>query len=206
MKGRKGIETKNLIRKMAFYMFLSKDYHTVSLKDIEKRTHLSRGCTVYHYNGKQALFIDVIDYYILKTEGSYPPSECLENKSLKEFIHGYINHIREKLNYYDQFLLSEVNMTLSHAYINLLLHAEEYYPGFKAQIEDIYAKELQLWETMIGSAQKTGEINPRLDCTDVARQFVLLLRGIYHTNTIREGFDMSIMEMQFLLFYYLIKL
>lgn len=205
MKGQKGIETKSLIRKIAFKMFLSKDYHTVSLKDIEKRTHLSRGCTLYHYKGKQALFIDVIDYYILKTEGSYPPSEYPENKSLKEFIYDYINHIREKLNYYDRFLLSEVNVNFSHAYISLLLQAEEYYPDFKAQIEDIYARELQLWETVIANAQNNGEVNPRLDCTDTARQFVLLLRGIYHINTIGEGLDMSIAEKQFLLFYHLIK-
>lgn len=64
MKGVKGSETKRLIREAAYKQFLTKDYNTVPLKEIEKSLNLSRGCMSYHYPSKQELFIDVIDFYI----------------------------------------------------------------------------------------------------------------------------------------------
>lgn len=62
MKGVKGSETKRLIREAAYKQFLTKDYNTVPLKEIEKSLNLSRGCMSYHYPSKQELFIDVIDF------------------------------------------------------------------------------------------------------------------------------------------------
>lgn len=44
MKGVKGSETKRLIREAAYKQFLTKDYNTVPLKEIEKSLNLSRGC------------------------------------------------------------------------------------------------------------------------------------------------------------------
>ena len=53
MQSVKGTETKNLIREAAFRLFLTEDYETVSLKDIEKITKMTRGCTSYHYPTKR---------------------------------------------------------------------------------------------------------------------------------------------------------
>ena len=40
MKGVKGSETKRLIREAAYKQFLTKDYNTVPLKEIEKSLNL----------------------------------------------------------------------------------------------------------------------------------------------------------------------
>lgn len=57
MKGVKGSETKRLIREAAYKQFLTKDYNTVPLKEIEKSLNLSRGCMSYHYPSKNCLLM-----------------------------------------------------------------------------------------------------------------------------------------------------
>ena len=42
MKGVKGSETKRLIREAAYKQFLTKDYNTVPLKEIEKSLKIGR--------------------------------------------------------------------------------------------------------------------------------------------------------------------
>ena len=90
MKGTKGSETKALIRETAFKQFLTKDYNTVPLKEIEKSLNLSRGCMSYHYPSKQELFIDVIDFYIFHKQDAKNKFKDISHTSLLEFIDYYI--------------------------------------------------------------------------------------------------------------------
>ena len=91
MKGVKGSETKRLIREAAYKQFLTKDYNTVPLKEIEKSLNLSRGCMSYHYPSKQELFIDVIDFYIFHKQDAKNKFKDISHTSLLEFIDYYIN-------------------------------------------------------------------------------------------------------------------
>ena len=104
MKGIKGSETKRLIREAAYKQFLTKDYNTVPLKEIEKSLNLSRGCMSYHYPSKQELFIDVIDYYVFHKQDTKNKFKDIPSCSLLEFIDYYIksrgnNECNEDLSY-----------------------------------------------------------------------------------------------------------
>ena len=90
MKGVKGSETKRLIREAAYKQFLTKDYNTVPLKEIEKSLNLSRGCMSYHYPSKQELFIDVIDFYIFHKQDAKNKFKDISHTSLLVFIDHYI--------------------------------------------------------------------------------------------------------------------
>lgn len=206
MNRQRGSETKDIIREMAFKMFLTKGYNSVSFEDIEERIRMSRGCIFYHYANKQMLFMDAIDYYFLKTERSCPQTELVKRQSLLEFIHCHINHIQEKINYYNQFLLSETAINFPHAYLSLLLQAGKYFPDFNRQMEDIFNQELQLWKKTLKHAQETGEIDSHLDCSNIAKQFKYLSLGMLHTHKGKEVIDISVMERQYLFLYNMIKL
>jgi hypothetical protein len=204
MKGQKGMETKRVIRKQAFKMFLTRGYDTVSLRDIEDLTRLSRGGTLYHYTDKPALFMDVIDYYILQTEESYLPEKFPDAPSLLEFIRHRINLFEEKFAYYRQFLLPEAKVSLFQAYTGLLLQAMAYCPDCKIRLEDISDRKWQRWKNVLEKAQKIGEISSRWDCADIAGQFKYMFEGVLIENG-KENTVLPVLEKQCIFIYSLIK-
>lgn len=130
MKGIKGSETKRLIREAAYKQFLTKDYNTVPLKEIEKSLNLSRGCMSYHYPSKQELFIDVIDYYVFHKQDTKNKFKDIPSCSLLEFIDYYIKRVEETMNAMKIYLIKEEKTNITHAYLSLILQAEHFYPGF----------------------------------------------------------------------------
>lgn len=125
----KGIQTKGLIRKVAYKLFLTQNYNNISLYDIEKELNLSRGCIYYHYASKQKLFIDVIDYYILQRPGlEVYDRNC--STTLLGFISNYIQQVEVVMEKMNHFLLPNSSTNFNRAYMRLLLEAEKYYPEF----------------------------------------------------------------------------
>ena len=159
MKGVKGSETKRLIREAAYKQFLTKDYNTVPLKEIEKSLNLSRGCMSYHYPSKQELFIDVIDFYIFHKQDAKNKFMDISNTSLLEFIDYYIKKVEETMNNAMRIYLIEKEKTnITRAYLNLILQAEYFYPGFNEAFNEITNKEIKLWERIFVKAVETKEI------------------------------------------------
>lgn len=59
--GKKGDETKKLIREKAFSLFAKKGFKNVTMKDICIQTELSRGGLYRHYNSTHEIFSEIID-------------------------------------------------------------------------------------------------------------------------------------------------
>ena len=115
MKGVKGSETKRLIREAAYKQFLTKDYNTVPLKEIEKSLNLSRGCMSYHYPSKQELFIDVIDFYIFHKQDAKNKFKDISHTSLLEFIDYYIKRVEETMDAMKVYLIENCLLYTSDA-------------------------------------------------------------------------------------------
>ena len=179
MKGVKGSETKRLIREAAYKQFLTKDYNTVPLKEIEKSLNLSRGCMSYHYPSKQELFIDVIDYYIKKVE--------------------------ETMNAMRIYLIEKEKTNITRAYLNLILQAEYFYPGFNEAFYEITNKEIKLWERIFVKAVETKEIRSDVNPSTLALTFRILLFGKCFQDALVNG--LRIEELKVVLYnqYELIK-
>lgn len=205
MKGSKGSETKLLIRKAAFQQFLSKDYSTVPLKDIEASLHLTRGCMSYHYPTKQELFADVIDQYILKKQDVDYKVKSSDDLSLLGFINYYIENVQKTMEYLTGLLLPDIKNNCTRAYLSVILRAEENYPGFASQATLITKKELLLWEKILKRAQDNGEIRPECDCKLVAKQFKYIFYGQSFSDSLEAGLDVPSLKEQFMFIYNLIK-
>ena len=190
MKGVKGSETKRLIREAAYKQFLTKDYNTVPLKEIEKSLNLSRGCMSYHYPSKQELFIDVIDFYIFHKQDAKNKFKDISHTSLLEFIDYYIK--KEKTN-------------ITRAYLNLILQAEYFYPGFNEAFNEITNKEIKLWERIFVKAVETKEIRSDVNPSTLALTFRILLFGKCFQDALVNG--LRIEELKVVLYnqYELIK-
>ncbi len=187
MKGIKGSETKRLIREAAYKLFLTKDYSTVPLKEIEQNLQLSRGCMSYHYPSKQKLFIDVIDYYIFHKQDVKNKFKDMSHYSLLEFIDYYIQRVEETMNAMKNYLISDENNNITRAYMNLILQAERFYPGFNIEFNEITNKEIQLWERMFVRAIETKEIEATINPATLALTFRIILFGKCFQDALING-------------------
>ncbi|MFT0573948.1 TetR/AcrR family transcriptional regulator [Bacteroides thetaiotaomicron] len=62
-KTKRGKNSRDLILKEAFKLFLQKNVEKVTVPDLEKATGVQRGAIFYHFKDKEALFVEVIDQY-----------------------------------------------------------------------------------------------------------------------------------------------
>lgn len=84
--GKKGEETKQLIREKACFLFSQKGFKNVTMKDICSETGLSRGGLYRHYDSTQQIFIEILNYFMNeqdneiseKMKSSYPARQILE--------------------------------------------------------------------------------------------------------------------------------
>lgn len=178
---------KAAIREMAFKLFLTKDYSTVPLAEIEQNLNLSRGAMAYHYRSKQKLFIDVIDYYIFnKQEVEYKIKDATD-KTLLEFIDYYINAVANTMKEMKKYLATDENTNITRAYMNLILQAERFYPGFNAAFNNITNDEIQLWKNVILKAVLAKEIKDSIDPDVLALTFRIMLFGKCFQDALISG-------------------
>jgi len=205
MKGVKGSETKRLIREAAYKQFLTKDYNTVPLKEIEKSLNLSRGCMSYHYPSKHELFIDVIDFYIFHKQDAKNKFKDISHTSLLEFIDYYIKKVEETMNATRIYLIEKEKTNITRAYLNLILQAEYFYPGFNEAFNEITNKEIKLWERIFVKAVETKEIRSDVNPSTLALTFRILLFGKCFQDALVNG--LRIEELKVVLYnqYELIK-
>lgn len=187
MKGVKGSETKRLIREAAYKQFLTKDYNTVPLKEIEKSLNLSRGCMSYHYPSKQELFIDVIDFYIFHKQDAKNKFKDISHTSLLEFIDYYIKRVEETMDARKVYLIEKEKTNITRAYLNLILQAEYFYPGFNGAFNEITNKEIKLWERIFVRAVETKEIRSDVNPSILALTFRILLFGKCFQDALVNG-------------------
>lgn len=187
MKGVKGSETKRLIREAAYKQFLTKDYNTVPLKEIEKSLNLSRGCMSYHYPSKQELFIDVIDFYIFHKQDAKNKFKDISHTSLLEFIDYYIKRVEETMDAMKVYLIEKEKTNFTRAYLNLILQAEYFYPGFNGAFNEITNKEIKLWERIFVRAVETKEIRSDVNPSILALTFRILLFGKCFQDALVNG-------------------
>lgn len=66
--GKKGEETKQLIREKAYFLFSQKGFKDVTMKDICLETGLSRGGLYRHYDSTQQIFMEIINFLMSKQD------------------------------------------------------------------------------------------------------------------------------------------
>lgn len=205
MKSIKGSETKNLIREAAFKQFLTKDYSTVPLKEIEQSLNLSRGCMSYHYPTKKDLLVDVINVYILDAQKNKHQFTNCDDMSLLEYINCYVDNIAKTMDRLSQYVIPEAGINGTRAYMNLTLQAEKYYPGFHQLLNEIEKKETIQLKQIIIKAQEKGEIKSNCNAEVFAQQIRLIFLGKSYQDALKNGLDINGLREQLFFLYFLIK-
>ena len=131
----------------------------------------------YHYPSKQELFIDVIDFYIFHKQDAKNKFKDISHTSLLEFIDYYIKKVEETMNAMRIYLIEKEKTNITRAYLNLILQAEYFYPGFNEAFNEITNKEIKLWERIFVKAVETKEIRSDVNPSTLALTFRILLFG-----------------------------
>lgn len=201
----KETDTKALIREAAFKLFLTKGYNMVPLKEIEQSLNLSRGCMAYHYPTKQDLLVDVINFYILDTQKIKHRFDNISNLSLFEYLNRYVDNIEKTKDQLTQYLIPEANTNGIRAYMNLILQAEKYYPGFHQQLNEIEKSEIMQLKQVAIKAQNEGEIRKNCNIDLFVQQIRLTFLGKSYQDALRNGLDTNALREQFIFLYFLIR-
>ncbi|MEW6195047.1 MAG: TetR/AcrR family transcriptional regulator [Bacteroidota bacterium] len=167
--------TKEHILKKAFSLFLCKNFKEVTMKDIVNETGLSKGAFYHYFESKEKLFIEVIDsFYFDKMMIDY---KKLNNDSLWNFYHDYVEQIVKSINDFREFLnYNDADSNIN--YITMMFDALNLFPGFQDKVKYSQREELDAWASVIKKAREAGEFSSPMSDEQIARIFIYSNDGI----------------------------
>lgn len=166
-------DTKDIILKTAYDMFLYSNYEAVTIRSIIKATGLTKGAIYHYYESKEALFKAVVDKYML---------ENLEDSDvnydmLKDLIQHTIDNIKGKTSgMLVDSATSQVILPIN--YISLMVSAYRYYPDYEKIGKSFFKRKMGQWEQTIKTAIENGEIRADIDVKTTVANFMHASTGI----------------------------
>jgi TetR/AcrR family transcriptional regulator, transcriptional repressor for nem operon len=177
--------TKELILKTAYNMFLYNNYEAVTIKGIIKATGLTKGAIYHYFDSKEVLFKAVIEKYLMDSQ----IDNSVEHSSLLDFIHYTYNEVKTRMS-----AVTDENSDFEQItplnYIYLLMTAHRYYPGFTEIGRGFFRTELKKIEKIISKAITTGEIRDNINSEIMASILfqigISVITNIVAYNSIEE--------------------
>lgn len=195
---------KTEIYKNAFRLFLQENYEKVTVVKLEQAIGLSCRGIYHHTKDKLGLFTAVVDTYLLnphKTEKKFVYSDDI---SLWDFLQSYIEGVERTMKFLCEETGMEKGMCAKH-YFQFLFQAYRYYPNF-AQIQDaIYARDHEVWRSVINRAKATGEIKPDTATEEIGDMFRMSYLGMSYEMAFSTGLDTGRLKRHFDTVYRLLK-
>jgi len=182
-------DTKELILKTAYNMFLYNNYEAVTINSIIEATGLTKGGIYYYYASKEEIFKAVVDKYMLE----YREDISADCSSLKELIKSTIDSAKKKIT---KVVVENKNFqnAVPINYISLMIAAYRYYPGF-AKIWSVFINSLtEVWRKTIRKSIEAGEIRNDIDVDAAIANFLQINSGIV-SNMVMGGSSLYALDM-----------
>ena len=189
--------TKELIFETAFQLFISKPYESVTVRDLEKSTEMTRGAVFYYAENKQKLFAEVMKSYFFTIQNPYSKfgKNILElDMSLKQFINYFIECTEKTIEQLVSYgALDKTNKSkkaiADRFYLSLVLTGGYYMKKFDKTMQDIIKTDKSIWGHFIQKAIDSGEIKPDTDVKLFAELFLCVYRGKAFVDAQCNGLD-----------------
>ncbi|TCL59060.1 TetR family transcriptional regulator [Kineothrix alysoides] len=162
--GKKGEETKQHIRKVAYGLFAEKGFKAVTMKDICEKAELSRGGLYRHYPGTEEIFEEIINEFMQKQEDEF--ADRIENgvpatRILEEVLSRYKSEMKD-----------------SGTSLSVAIY--EYYTAEKRENNALlmrYGASKRMWQRLIAYGMERGEFR-RVDAEAVYDVIVFSYQGV----------------------------
>ena len=169
-------KTKEHILGVALKLFLQKNFKEVTMKEIVKKTGLSKGAFYHYFESKEKLFLEIINNFF---------SSVINvdfNDYSKESLYWFYTDCNDKIDTLS-FDFHEDKEEAEKSFFNmnfffLIFDAMKLFPEFRKKMEDYHEREIKAWMEVIRHAKKTGEIKSSLSDKHIAMIFIHTADGI----------------------------
>jgi AcrR family transcriptional regulator len=180
------MDTKEKIIQVAFNLFLKRGYKEVSLKQIVDAVGLTKGAFYHHFTGKEQLFRQIVDIYLL--EGGEKVYDDLPKDNLKQFMVSYLERVVAFMDRVQQEIYdSDKKMGIS--YFQLAFDGLHLFSDFPDKIMKIHEKERNTWIEVLQNARENGEIKTHISDRQLARMFIGVNDGLGMHLMLEGRFD-----------------
>ena len=169
--GKKGEDTKKLIRERAAYLFAQKGFKNVTMKDICAATGLSRGGLYRHYDSTRQIFLEIIEALMgaqdneltEKMNAGLPASQILN-----EILERYRKEMLDNAASLSVAIYEFFSENFSTGQDNLLLKQYQY--------------SVDMWNEFLSYGIKRGEFKT-VDCKEVIDIILFSYQGVRMYST-----------------------
>lgn len=162
--------SRNLILKEAFKLFLQKNVEKVTVPELERVTKLQRGAIFYHFKDKEAIFREVIEKYFFSPLNIFSPIVPDGICSLEEYWDRKNKHLVKIQCWFKQ---EGILINPCTAFFHLTEQANLYIYDFKEKMLNLIECDKKYWKQAVQT--DTNAQNSKLDSSICSS----LLRGIY---------------------------
>ena len=150
--------SRELILKEAFKLFLQKNVEKVTVPELERVTKLQRGAIFYHFKDKEAIFKDAVKQYFFSPLNIFYPINSNNVHSLEEYWDKKSEHLNKIQNWFEQ---ESIPISPYSAFFHLAEQANLYLPTFKEDMRNLLKAERECWIQVSSEKYKLscGNIN-----------------------------------------------
>ncbi len=177
-------DSKEHILNVAFRLFLQKSFKEVTMKEIVKKTGLSKGAFYHYFESKEQLFREILDYFIYSIMTI--DFSKYSHESLYRFYQDYLNNQDTiTMSYFRKFTENNEGKVAFNYFI-LMFDAIKIYPEFLEKMKEMSNKEIEAWTAVVSIAKKKGEIISKMDNEQISRFFHHIEQGVSMQLVIEE--------------------
>ncbi|NDW08516.1 TetR/AcrR family transcriptional regulator [Dysgonomonas sp. 520] len=169
--------SKKKILDKAFSLFLTQNYDSVSMREIQDAAQISRGAIYHHFKSKEEIYETVVNEYLLPMFSSYMLIPEEEKKTLQATIEASLKYRQSHIATLKEIAASN-NKLNDFYFFKFIFQATEHSKEFNEKANLLYEKEFLGWRNVVQTAMRTGEIRPDIDIDFVAQQFVISPFGL----------------------------
>ena len=161
---------------VAIKLFLQKNYKEVTMKEIVKKTGLSKGAFYHYFDSKESLFREILDYF--SSTFMDIDYERYPQDSLRQFYNHCANEKDTARITSPEETAADKGSYFNMNFFFLIFDGLKLFPGFREKLENFQNKELRVWTEVINRARERGEIKSPLNDKLIAMIFIHTGDGI----------------------------
>lgn len=194
-------DTKILILEKSLELFSNRNYDSVSISEICAATGLTKGAIYHHFEGKNAIYIAVIDYMVDRILSKI---EC-DCTPL-----GFMEFVESGFAFLESFEGSDVqptNVSFPMKCVFMFHEAHRLYPNFDVVGNRVHQAHINLWTRVIDHSIQIGEIAADIDVDCMGRICQSISAAVFPKTLLKYPKDQIINELrhQYMALYSLMK-
>jgi TetR/AcrR family transcriptional regulator, transcriptional repressor for nem operon len=163
----KAERTKQFILETAAPIFNQKGISGANIDDVLAATKLTKGCLYGHFEGKEDLALQVVDF-MLKTNGEKMLSTISKGKTAKAKVFAFLDFYKDPLNTY---------LKGGCPIFNVAVESDDHFPAIKEKIAGVIRRGQEIFVGVLKQGIEDGEFSDKLDPAVYAFKAVAAVEG-----------------------------